>query len=161
MRAVILSDSHGDDSGLRYVLEQVWKQSGPVDAYFHLGDGARDFERAEGFIRGHDPRAQVICVKGNCDFGDPDTPLVVETRLGGANVLLTHGHAFHVKQTLAYLDDAARDRGCTIALYGHTHVPNFEMRSALLLNPGSVQDYRAALLDVDDQGRAKPRLLSF
>ena len=47
LRALVLSDIHGDDTGLRWLLEQVWKDVGPIDAYLCLGDGVRDFERVE------------------------------------------------------------------------------------------------------------------
>ena len=55
MKAIVLSDIHGDDTTLRVTLEKAWPRTGPVDAYFCLGDGVRDFERVEMFIRAAPP----------------------------------------------------------------------------------------------------------
>ena len=67
-RALILSDIHGEENNLRWLLEEVWKTVGPIDAYICLGDGVRDFERAESFIRNRDEHATMYAVRGNCDF---------------------------------------------------------------------------------------------
>ena len=51
LRALVLSDIHGEDTTFRWLLEQVWRDVGPIDYYLCLGDGVRDFQRVEGFIR--------------------------------------------------------------------------------------------------------------
>lgn len=161
MRAVILSDSHGEEYGLRWLLGEIWQTSGPVDAYIHLGDGTEDFRRLEAFLRAHDPQAQMYAVRGNCDFlqsGAPDEQVI---RLGGGRVLLTHGHLFRAKQTYDWLESAAVDRGCGAVLFGHTHEPYIDMRRVLLLNPGSAANGRAAILDADGRGVFRPQLLGF
>ena len=68
IRALILSDIHGESNNLRWLLEEVWKQVGPIDAYICLGDGVRDFDNAEAFIRRRDEHATMYAVRGNCDF---------------------------------------------------------------------------------------------
>ena len=122
MRVIVLSDSHGEDTNLRWMLEQCWRMVGPVDAYIHCGDGARDFQRLENFIRARDGHALLIGVKGNCDFFD-DVPEITQITLGGVRILVTHGHRFQVKRTYAALDMEAKQRECRVALFGHTHQP--------------------------------------
>ena len=55
MRALVLSDIHGEESQLRWMLEETWKMTGKIDGYFFLGDGVDDFAQAENFIRRRDP----------------------------------------------------------------------------------------------------------
>ena len=160
MRCIVLSDTHGEDSTVRWMLEQAWKTMGPVDCYLHCGDGAYDFARLENFIRARDEYAAFYGVGGNCDVGVPGLVDYQVLSLGGARVFLTHGHRYRVKSTYTYLDDAARERDCTIALFGHTHQPLMEQRRTLLINPGSAADGRMAMLELND-GRPRINLLSF
>lgn len=158
MRALVLSDIHGEQTTLRWMLEEVWKQVGPIDAYICLGDGVRDFDHMTSFIHGRDEHAAMYAVAGNCDFA-PKYPLNAVIPFGGLKVYLTHGHVHRVKSTLEYLQSAARAAGCDIALYGHTHVPNVEYTTPLLLNPGAAQDDRCALLEVTD-GKPHVKMIS-
>ena len=160
MKAIVLSDIHGDDTTLRVTLEKAWPRTGQVDAYFFLGDGVRDFERAEMFLRSHDPNAIMYAVKGNNDFAVMNTPDRLVVGFGGANVFLTHGHYLRVKQTLEFLDHAAEEAGCAIALYGHTLCPDVETRRTMMINPGAACNGRLALLEVED-GRPRISLLSY
>lgn len=160
IRCIILSDSHGDDSTLRWMLEQCWKQVGPVDCYIHCGDGAYDFRRVANFIRARDEHAAFYQVGGNCDVGIPGLPPYLTLNLEGASIFVTHGHGYRVKLTYSYLNDAAREHGCSIALFGHTHIPCMEMRSVLLVNPGSAAKGRLAVMEIQ-QGKPRVQLLSF
>ena len=159
MRVIVLSDSHGEDTNLRWMLEQCWRMVGPVDAYIHCGDGARDFQRLENFIRARDGHALLIGVKGNCDFFD-DVPEITQITLGGVRILVTHGHRFQVKRTYAALDMEAKQRKCRVALFGHTHQPWIEQRHALLVNPGSAADDHLALLEIEN-GKVQAQLMDF
>lgn len=159
-RMAVLSDSHGDDLTLRWLLEQLWKRTGQIDGYVHCGDGVRDFERVQAYAADRDPAAFFCSVKGNCDFAC-DAPLQVLLPVDGHRLMVCHGHLQHVKYDLSYLDDAAAAAGCTVAVYGHTHQPNLEMRQVLLLNPGSVQDGRLALLEIRDDGKPWAKLMAF
>ena len=147
IRALILSDIHGEANNLRWLLEEVWKQVGPIDAYICLGDGVRDFDHAEAFIRERDPHATMYAVRGNCDFtaNHPDRLVI---HLGGLKIYMTHGHIHRVKSGLDYLYGAARAEGVDIALYGHTHRANVEYTSPWLINPGAAKDDCCALLEV-------------
>lgn len=160
MRAIVLSDSHGAEDTLRWILTECWKQTGPVDAYLHCGDGARDFSRIAHFIHARDEHALLLGVKGNCDFGCRDVPDRQIIPFGGTKIFMTHGHLYRAKITLLDLDYAAREQGCAITLFGHTHVPCVETRGTLMINPGSAADGRLALLEVNE-GRPRVNLLTF
>ena len=158
MRALILSDIHGETTTLRWLLEEVWKQVGPIDAYICLGDGVRDFDNAESFIRQRDEHATMYAVRGNCDFtaAHPDRLVI---HLGGLKIYLTHGHIHRVKGGLDYLRSAAREAGADIALYGHTHRANVEYTTPWLLNPGAAENDFCALLEIDN-GKPHVKLIN-
>ena len=118
MRALIFSDSHGDEEILRWMAE-LMSQRGPVDAYVHCGDGAQDFERVENYLLALSPRASIYGVRGNCDYFVNDVPWQRVMRLGGVNVLITHGHLQGVKTTLSLLPSAAREMGCAETFHGY------------------------------------------
>ena len=157
-RALILSDIHGEANTLRWLLEEVWKQVGPIDAYICLGDGVRDFDNAEAFIRQRDEHATMYAVRGNCDFtaSYPDRLVI---RLGGLKIYMTHGHIHRVKSGLNYLYGAARAEGVDIALYGHTHRANVEYTTPWLINPGAAENDCCALLEIEN-GKPHVKLIS-
>lgn len=159
MRVLVMSDTHGEDFGLRWLLEECWKLTGPIDVYVHCGDGAMDFQRVENFIRARDGRAILYQVKGNCDFG-VDLPEVTELTLGGVKLLLTHGHRFQVKSTYTPLDVEAHHRGCAAALFGHTHQPYIGQHRTLLVNPGSARGDTLALLKIEN-GSVSAEIMTF
>ena len=158
LRALILSDIHGESTTLRWLLEEVWKQVGPIDAYICLGDGVRDFENAEAFIRRRDEHATMYAVRGNNDFAN-HVPDRLTIHLGGLKLFLTHGHMQRVKSSMDYLISAARTAGADIALYGHTHCADVEYFTPWLINPGAVKDDRCALLEIEN-GKPHVKLLS-
>ena len=157
MKAIVMSDSHGDQAGLRFLLEKAWTRTGHVDAYFHMGDGVMDLIGLEAFVRAHDPDCAIHGVRGNCDFYAPDIGRSLVVPFGGTRLFAAHGHDFRVKSTLTLLDEEAAQQDCTIALFGHTHEPAMEMRSVLMINPGSVMDSRLGFLEVTD-GRPRVQL---
>ena len=161
MRALIFSDSHGDEENLRWMAE-LMSRRGPVDAYVHCGDGAQDFERVENYLLTLSPQARIYGVRGNCDYFVHDVPDQRVMRLGTVNVLITHGHLYGVKTTLSLLPRPAKELGCSVALFGHTHCPTLEERDGILLmNPGTAQRGYAALLTIDEAGKPKGELLAF
>ena len=158
LRALILSDIHGETTTLRWLLEEVWKQVGPIDAYICLGDGVRDFQNAEAFIRRRDEHASMYAVRGNNDFVH-DVPERLVIPFGGVTLFLTHGHTLRVKSTMDYLVSAARTAGADVALYGHTHCADVEYTAPWLVNPGAARDDRCALLEVEN-GKPHVKMIS-
>ena len=158
IRALILSDIHGETTTLRWLLEEIWKQVGPIDAYICLGDGVRDFDNVEAFIRNRDEHATMYAVRGNCDItaAHPDRLVI---HLGGLTIYLTHGHIHRVKSGLDYLLSAAREAGADIALYGHTHRANVEYTTPWMINPGAAENDCCALLEIEN-GKPHVKLIN-
>ena len=100
----------------------------------------------------------MLFVAGNCDFFSRDAR-EIEVKIEGVRMLLTHGDKYGVKAGLSKLSYRAEERGCALALFGHTHVPFAgHVGGCLLVNPGALQDGRFAELEVEN-GKAVPRLL--
>lgn len=124
---IVLSDSHGR----RGVIEKLFPLFAENDYIVHLGDGASDMRE----VSGRYPE-KVYAVKGNCDFSRGIGELVLEAE--GVRMLLCHGHAYGVKSGLSRLVAHAKELGCSVALYGHTHYAAVEeIDGVLCINPGS------------------------
>lgn len=150
MRMLVVSDSHGFTGRLGNILMAA-EAEGPLDGVIHLGDGYSDLAEFSGELP---PLYQVA---GNCDMGRTDTQDVVE--LGGARLLLTHGHLFRVKLGLHGLLGRAAEEKAFAALYGHTHRQKCETRQGiLLLNPGAAMDGRYAILTISRLGAVEAKL---
>ena len=127
MKVGVISDSHGGMIGVEYAL----RIAGRVDAWIHLGDFWSDSRwlAAAG--------VPVYYVRGNCDIAsDAEWERVIE--LGGAKIFATHGHMYQAGQNPYKVVLRARELGCNVALYGHTHRPELSNEGdVLLVNPGS------------------------
>lgn len=128
---VILSDSHGR----RKALEKLRPLFAENDYIVHLGDGSTDMRETFGIY----PEKTFI-IKGNCDFGYGEDECVIEAE--GLSVLCCHGHRYGVKSGLGRLSARAKELGCEIALYGHTHRAEArEVDGVLCINPGAAGSY--------------------
>lgn len=129
---VIVSDSHRNRAALNK-LDGVFAE---CDYIVHLGDLSTD----GGYVRGKFPEKTIV-INGNCDLdkvGDDEKVLEVE----GVKILMCHGHKYSVKQRLDKLAYAALEKGCTVALYGHTHEARCdELGGVKLINPGTLSRY--------------------
>lgn len=127
MRIGVLSDTHGEE----WALSACLAAAGTVDAWLHLGDYISDSVALEAAGK------PVYAVCGNMDaFTAGPRERVVE--LSGARVFLCHGHSYGVKDSPLRVALRARELGCGIALFGHTHMPFLdEGGDLLLMNPGS------------------------
>lgn len=153
MRVGVISDSHGFCGRLSTILMAMEADGRPVDALIHLGDGFYDLQDLDTAL------PPVYQVAGNCDLGRSDTIGFVS--LGGARLLLTHGHFQHVREGTDGLFSLALQEKCRAALYGHTHVQKLEWRSGLLLlNPGAAANGQYALLRISRLGAIDPELCS-
>lgn len=149
MRIVVISDSHR-----RYgVIEKILLEQPKAERVYFLGDVVPDVERAAE----HFPDRIFRSVSGNCDFASllPSTA-IDECR--GVRILYTHGHTLGVKYGVDRLFDTARENGCRIALFGHTHIALNEYRDGIyLMNPGSCAQSRNGpesygVIDIEECG---------
>ena len=130
MRIVVFSDSHGDI----FQAIEVVRRNEKEKTFIFLGDGADDLETLKEMY----PHKEFIGVRGNCDFFChlPDEHTM---DVGGTKILCTHGHLHGVKYSSEKLAEAARKKGVTVALYGHTHKSSVTYDDGLyLVCPGSV-----------------------
>lgn len=101
---------------------------------------------------------KLYMVKGNCDYSEAsDLSNTLIVRLpGGVNCLLTHGHKYNVKMNRDILSYAATEEGCSVAIYGHTHVYDDSFIGPVrVINPGCIcggyfGDGGYIIMDVDD-----------
>ena len=147
MKIAVFSDTHGSTARMLETVRRV-----RPDRIVHLGDYERDTEK----LRREFPGIPLHQVCGNCDVS-PVSRLDEVVEFGPVRALLTHGHRYAVDwgrlDSLCY---AAQERGCTLALFGHTHVPEHtEMGGVRLVNPGTAGQGRRrtwALVEVFDNG---------
>ncbi len=138
MKALIISDTHGNS----YAVRQILSRHPDAEIVFFLGDGLSDIEE----IAYHDKERMWLCVRGNCDmrplFCGNVIEKVEELSTHGKKIVITHGDLYNVKWSKEGLVDLAKSRGADIVLYGHTHMPDLEYvngdKPFYLFNPGSV-----------------------
>lgn len=128
-KVLVISDTHGRTK----YLEQILPKVKPIDYLFHLGDVGRDVDYIEVI-------AECPCafVAGNNDFYS-DLPAERLPKIENTRFFMTHGHNYYVNAHKTLLAKIAKEKGATVALFGHTHVPyQEEIDGILLLNPGSL-----------------------
>lgn len=130
MKYLIFSDSHGYTAD----MEDIISTQG-CDTVIHLGDIASDAYRLRRIFF-----AKTVCaVCGNNDWNDRSLPKEVILKDNAARLFLCHGHTYHVKQSLSFLIQIAKQKECAAALFGHTHSPTIVLKENILLfNPGSI-----------------------
>ena len=132
MRAVIISDSHGNTASLEMVISAVGQKN--IDMIIFLGDIVRDADYLETMYF----PVRVVSVLGNNDlFCDGDYERVID--FDGHRLFICHGHTQGVSHGTEKLEATARAKGCVAALYGHTHQNKLEKKDDgfIILNPGS------------------------
>ena len=131
MKVLIVSDTHRKDDNLERIIEE----EAPFDMLIHLGDAEGSEYLIEDWV---DKDCQLEMVKGNNDFFSV-LEREIELELGKHRILLTHGHYYNVSLGVEGLREEAIERGCDIAMYGHTHRPYLEQGGKVtILNPGSL-----------------------
>lgn len=154
MKILIVSDTHRRDENLKLVI----KKTAPIDMLIHLGDSEGSDEFIPGWVN---QGCRVEMVLGNNDFFSP-LEREKEIKIGDYKVLITHGHYYSVSLGTERLREEALDRGCQIAMYGHTHRPIIEdKKGVVVLNPGSLSYPRQEgrkpsymIMELDQQGIA-------
>ena len=155
MRIGIVSDSHGDVRVFNDML--AVPGAAKAELWLHAGDFAPDADDLE-LLSGR----RVVRVLGNCDLfvdGVYDETVV---EVAGHRIFLTHGHLFNVRFDTAMLQEAAREAGADIAVYGHTHVALEEHGEVTVLNPGSIarprDEQRGSFMLVDLNAGETPQV---
>ncbi len=146
-RLLVISDSHG-----RYpIVESIVRGYGAkCDALIFCGDGVSDIaqllysQEADEKLAGCIPPV-IAAVHGNCD---PATyPLnkgtlyfseMIELKVNGRGILITHGHNQNVDYGLESLGLEMQVSECSTAFYGHTHIAREDnFKNYKIVNPGS------------------------
>ncbi|MGI6754262.1 MAG: YfcE family phosphodiesterase [Eubacteriales bacterium] len=149
MRILVLSDTHGRPDRIRAAL---CRRTPPPDILLFLGDGLADLSRCD------TADVPVLSVRGNCDvFSFFDAPEERFVSLGGAGIMMMHGHVYRVKSGTGPAVRHAAEAGADILLFGHTHKKYEEFIPAgarlgdvvtkkplRLFNPGSAGGYSDA-----------------
>ena len=129
MRLLVISDSHKNS----FIIDRIIRNQPEAKHIFFLGDTVSDIEEFK-----NEYRDRIFhIVKGNCDgfCRYPDYDII---KLENQNILFTHGHNFSVKYGKTRLLEFAKNLGCSITLYGHTHIPDITYAEGIyLVNPGS------------------------
>lgn len=126
MKVTVTSDTHGR----RDMLEKLMKWEPDSDLFVHCGDLEDDPALYPGWI----------FVQGNNDYyGSRDNmPADRIISAGGHRILVTHSHRYGYRNRAENLAKKAREYGCDIVLYGHTHIADHRKVDGItLINPGS------------------------
>ena len=145
MKIVLCGDNHCN----KRVLDDIVSAHPDADYYWHLGDSEFfDEEDLKPFIS----------VKGNNDYGI-NLPFRREIEVGGHKFLLIHGTGMFPGD-YSSLARTAKEKGCDVVLFGHTHRPYDEMTDGIrMINPGSCRHNRGyayptyVILDIDEKGK--------
>ncbi len=149
LRIVVISDTHGRTN----VIDKILFNQPDARHVFFLGDNVGDIEDF-GLLY---PEKSFYAVSGNCDYNS-FLPTVGIRKLGGIKIFYTHGHTLSVKSTTEHLLKTAKQNGCQIALYGHTHIANTVYEDGVhIVNPGSASRAREgrpsyAVIDIEKGG---------
>ena len=134
-RVIVVSDSHGDQDGLKRAFEQALRH-GRIDAAVFLGDGHSDFEFVKPML--YDRGIVCYAVKGNNDWISSEMNEISFT-VNGVRFFACHGHTRQVKYGMDRLWLAARGHEAAVVLYGHTHRERVDLEYGIyLINPGAV-----------------------
>ncbi len=149
-RIVVISDTHKDFAVLKEIVDRHRMNT---DLFIHLGDVEEDVKRLLAIY----PELPIRNVRGNCDFGSRSKTVDI-LNMGLAKIFFCHGHTMFVGGGTETLEAAARDAGCNIALYGHTHISECRYKDGLyVMNPGSPAQPRDGkksygIIDITDTG---------
>ncbi|MDR1868455.1 MAG: metallophosphatase family protein [Treponema sp.] len=137
-KLLVLSDTHGNITALKAVLNWAKDRSPPNDTICcaaFLGDGISDLytaANATGFS------CDWKVVGGNNDYGH-QVPETAAFDFTGNRFFMCHGHRHSLYGGYHSLVSAAHSIRSNSALFGHSHVPfQKNIDGILLINPGSV-----------------------
>ncbi|MDO5141574.1 MAG: YfcE family phosphodiesterase [Eubacteriales bacterium] len=130
MKILIFADSHGRTAGMIEAIERE-----QPDRVFHLGDYTEDVRE----LRHIYPSLSICGVRGNNDLDDAFGWYAV-VPVGTLRAYLTHGHRERASMRSGGLvAHRAREEGCALAFFGHTHRMVLEREQGVLVcDPGSI-----------------------
>ena len=145
MRAVVISDSHGDSATVNMILSR----HRTADMVIFLGDGERDIYTQSNSLLLKDK--SLVAVSGNCDFASALSAEEVVS-LGGKKIYCLHGHTMGVKHGYERLEHSAELKGVDIVVHGHTHQERTEFKNGIYyMCPGSARAGVYGIIDIDDR----------
>jgi len=122
---LVFSDSHNES-----LPPALYEAAKSADYVLFLGDGImglKDFAATDNFL----------AVKGNCDFIEAEKEMLLN--IEGVNVFMCHGDQYLVKNDLLRLYFAAKEKGASLVLFGHTHDSLDKTADGIrFINPGSI-----------------------
>ncbi|MGM9552504.1 MAG: YfcE family phosphodiesterase [Clostridia bacterium] len=146
MRVLIISDSHGDTKRFDKAIVAF-----EPDMIIHLGDIERDVEYLESVY----PHIRVEAVLGNNDpWVRRESEKVLD--IEGVKVFITHGHTYGVWDNGFRIAKRAEELCCSIALFGHSHIPVNEVYGSVrVFNPGSISrprvgGYSVGIMEIEN-----------
>lgn len=143
MKILIFSDSH---LSLSKIVKMVELEKPQV--VICGGDHSKDAQELS-YIE-ESPKYYIV--RGNCDAYDHNFTDILQFSLEGQKFYLTHGHLHGVKMTLEKLKKDAENFKENIVIFGHTHIPHYEVdRGIHYFNPGSAREGRYGLLYLDEK----------
>ena len=150
MRILIIADSHGDTRRVDKAILAI-----NPDMLIHLGDIERDVE----YLTDVYPHIPIHAVVGNNDpLCRRGADKVIEVE--GVKIFMTHGHLYGVWDNGFRIAQQAEEKGCSVALFGHSHVPVDEIYGNVhAFNPGSISrprvgEYSVGVMEIEN-GEAK------
>ena len=127
-KIIVTSDSHGDT----YLLKQIASKHSDAIAYLHAGDSL-DFEAN---------LYPFVTIKGNNDYYISQESKTIN--IEPLRIYMTHGHKMYLKEE--NMVAKAKQLDCNMFIYGHTHVPFFQVVDGVhLLNPGACRYSRSII----------------
>lgn len=144
MKIAVFSDTHKKTDIMREVVG-----ADCPEMIIHLGDHDSD----AAVLRQDYPFIPVYSVCGNCDY-DSQEPEERVLSIGSIRIFVTHGHLFYVREGIDFLVYEAKKHNCQLALYGHTHLADYqEVDGVTVVNPGTAGvgwDLSWALISISD-----------
>lgn len=129
MKIMVISDTHGQlDNPIK-----VLRHDSTFTHVIHLGDTVADARDLQNIFFDK----SFCMVKGNNDIGEQARESLL-LNLCGHNIFAAHGHRFGVKGGIETFAAHAGSLGCTLALFGHTHVCfDAEVYGVRCINPSN------------------------
>ena len=150
MKIIVVADTNKDYHKYKAVVEKNLD----ADMFIHLGNGEHEFAD----VKAEHPELDFHYVGGDCDYGKHKMLEVIEAQ--GYKILCVHGHEHNVQGSLDPIVNEAKQRGCKVALYGHTHMYRTEVIDGVyVMNPGSIDSPRGknkpsyGVINIDKNGK--------